>query len=346
MPASNSHLASLTAETQALYSNLKQVAPTGFLFGHQDAVAYGIGWTGGKFNSDIEKVCGDYPAVFGWDIGHIDSTANIDNVPFSDMKRWMIEVFNRGGINTVSWHERNLKTGESSWDTTSVVKDMLPGGSLNSRYSDQLDKVAALFNGLVTSEGVKVPIIFRPFHEHNGSWFWWGADPCPDSLYVQLFRYTVDYLKNEKGVNNILLCYSPDAFSTREEYLGRYPGDAYVDIFGFDDYKSIRTAETRDVLINRLSIVNALANEREKLAALAETGYETLSMPDWWTAVLLDGLKAAPNTDRVAYLMVWRNARTDHHYAPYPGHASVPSFLKFKADASTLFLSDLPAMYK
>ncbi|MBN1117217.1 MAG: hypothetical protein JXA77_08440 [Bacteroidales bacterium] len=335
----------LSVETQNLYSNLKELAAKGFMFGHQDDVAYGIGWAGGEFNSDVEKISGDYPAVFGWDIGHIDSLNNIDGIPFTSMKKWMVEVYNRGGINTISWHERNLKTGQSSWDVTPVVTDMLLGGSFNERFNSQLDKVADLIGSLVAENGVRVPVIFRPFHEHNGSWFWWGKIPCSDSLYKELFRYSVDYLKKDKGINNMLVCYSPDAFSNKEEYLERYPGDDYVDILGFDDYKSLHSDETRDIIKMRLEVVNDLAKQKDKLATVAETGYETLSDTTWFTNVLLKGLKSTPKTDRVSYVLVWRNARPDHHYAPYPGHPVVPDFLKFKADSSIFFLDDLPDMY-
>lgn len=335
-----------TNETVALYKNLKDLAKRGIMFGHQDDVAYGIGWKGGDFNSDVEKVCGDYPAVFGWDIGHIDSTMNLDSVSFSDMRRWMVKVFEKGGINTVSWHERNLATKGSSWDTTSVVSKILPDGELNGSFNRQLDNVAAFFNSLITENGAKVPVIFRPFHEHNGSWFWWGEEPCNDELYKELWIYTHKYLTEEKEVDNLLFCYSTDVFDSAEDYLSRYPGDEYVDILGFDDYHSIISIETQEVFINRLVTINSIAKEKDKVALLSETGYETIPDESWWTNVLLDGFKKAQNTERVAYLLVWRNARLSHHYAPYPGHPSSEDFIKFKNDYLTIFLGDLPNMYQ
>ncbi len=336
----------LSAETQNLYNNLKEIAKTNILFGHQDAVAYGIGWTGEEFNSDVYMVSGDYPAFFGWDIGHIDSTMNLDSVPFNHMKDWIIEVYKRGGINTIGWHGVNLATGGSSWDTTRVVDQLLPNGDLNSAFVAQLDKVADFFSGCVTPDGIKVPIIFRPFHEHNGSWFWWGYESCSDDEYKELWKFTHAYLTKEKGVNNILFSYSTDAFNGREEYLARYPGDDYVDLLGWDDYKSIRSLETRNVFLERIAVINELAKEKNKVGCLSETGYESLSKSDWFTQELLGGLKAAPATDHVAYLLVWRNAWIPHHYAPYPGHPSVDDFLKFKNDSLIMFLSDLPEMYK
>jgi mannan endo-1,4-beta-mannosidase len=163
--------------------------------------------------------------------------------------------------------------------------------------------------------------------------------------YKQLWIYTYNYLRVEKGVDNVLFTYSTDAFDGRDEYLARYPGDDYVDILGWDDYKSIRTTDTRDVFHKRISTINDLAREKDKVASLSETGYETISVDNWWTSILLDGIKTAPETDKIAYVLVWRNARKDHHYAPYPGHSSEEDFISFYKDSITVFLSDLPKLY-
>ena len=56
-----------TAETVALFENLKTVSQQGVLFGHQDDLAYGIDWKATPGRSDVKQVCGDYPAVYGWD---------------------------------------------------------------------------------------------------------------------------------------------------------------------------------------------------------------------------------------------------------------------------------------
>ena len=97
-----------TAETKALYQNLYKVAKEGVLFGHQDTLAYDVGWksTDKDFDSDVYRVCGKFPAVFGWDIGHIGEPANIDGVPFENMKIWIAKGYEKGGINTISWHAR------------------------------------------------------------------------------------------------------------------------------------------------------------------------------------------------------------------------------------------------
>jgi hypothetical protein len=81
-------------------------------------------------------------------------------------------------------------------------------------------------------------VLFRPFHEHTGGWFWWGNKTTPDAEYKALFRYTADYLKNRKKVHNLLYVYNTGTeFANAQEYLNRYPGDDVIDILSFDTYQ-------------------------------------------------------------------------------------------------------------
>ena len=149
---------------------------------------------------------------FGWDLGSRfgpGKMSNIDSVRFQDMKRWIRQAYEMGGVNTLSWHLDNLATGGNTWDTTAAVRDLLPGGRYHSRLTEQLDVLAELFKSLKTTGLFKheIPVIFRPWHEHTGHWFWWGAHGCTPDEYKALFRFTVDYLRNEKDVHNVLYAY-------------------------------------------------------------------------------------------------------------------------------------------
>lgn len=55
---------------------------------------------------------------------------------------------------------------------------------------------------------MKVPVLFRPWHEHTGSWFWWGEKLCTPEEYKALWHMTVDILRSD-GVDNALYAYSP-----------------------------------------------------------------------------------------------------------------------------------------
>ena len=72
-----------TPETENLYQNLILLQEKGFLFGHQDDLAYGVKWRYEEGRSDIKDVTGDYPALYGWDLGGIEhqKSNNIDGVP-------------------------------------------------------------------------------------------------------------------------------------------------------------------------------------------------------------------------------------------------------------------------
>ena len=100
-----------TRETKALYQNLKRISSEGFMFGHQDTDAYGVGWRKQDGRSDVKDVCGSYPAVHGWDVGKsLANPMNIDSVSFDKMLNWIKQTYERGGINAISWHVDNPVT--------------------------------------------------------------------------------------------------------------------------------------------------------------------------------------------------------------------------------------------
>ena len=108
-------------------------------------------------------------------------------------------AFERGGVITVSWHAPNFVTGGSFYDTTGdVVTKILPGGSHHTNFTAILDDIA--YNlGNLEYMGEDIPIIFRPWHEFNGNWFWWGSSYCSKQDFKNLFRFTVEYLRDVKG---------------------------------------------------------------------------------------------------------------------------------------------------
>lgn len=345
-----------TKQTRALYANLKKMAGSQIMFGHQDDLAYGFYWNEWhRKKSDVKDVCGQFPAVFGWDISKLGkSDHNIDHVKFRSMRGWMKEVYQMGGMNTVSWHVDNFVTGGNAWDAgEQVVTAILPGGARHETYKQRLDVLAEFFKSLKKGFLFKkrIPVVFRPFHEHTGDWFWWGQPHCTPEEYVRLWQFTVRYLRDEKGVHNLLYCYSPDIFRDKAHYLECYPGDDFVDILGFDDYHDVQPGHDPAMLTKRLRMVVELAEEKGKVAALTETGLEGIPEERWWTDLLLRYIKEDPVSARIAWLLVWRNAnhehdRSGHHYAPYPGHPSVPNFLEFCNDPVIVMEHKLPGLYR
>jgi len=151
-------------------------------------------------------------------------------------------------------------------------------------------------------------------------------------------------------VHNLLWAYSTDVFDSKQAYLERYPGDAYVDVLGFDDYQSVRSPATRAVFARRLRDVVELAEARGKIAALTETGVEGVPDSLWWTGTLLAGIESDSVARRIAWVLVWRNATFErehryHFFAPYPGQASAADFVRFAKDPLVLLENELPDLY-
>jgi hypothetical protein len=333
-----------TKETVALYNNLKKLLNKGIMFGHQDDLAYGVGWKYETGRSDIKDVTGDYPAIYGFELGRLelDYPVNIDSVPFDKMKSFIRQAYDRGGVITLSWHLNNPLTGKTAWDPAAgTVASILPGGAKNELYKSWLDKVATFILDLKGKHGEYIPVIFRPFHELNGSWFWWGGKNCmPDEL-KQLYRYTESYLRDKKNVHNLLYAYNTDKFYSKEEYLERYPGNGWVDLIGFDYYQRSKKEEYLQEMDKMLTTLEAIAAERNKIPALTEFG-GNLSDSTWWTDTFLQAL----NGHKISYVLGWRNAGKHANgqfefYVPYKGQLSANNFVKFYDDKKTLFQKDV-----
>lgn len=342
-----------TRETRALFAGLRALRPDQTLFGHQNDLAYGYGWTGEPGRSDVKSVAGAYPAVYGWDVMDIFAKGpgplRLDPVRADQLRRWILEGYARGGVITLSWHMPNPVSHTDAWDVkTPAMARVLPGGDHHAALLADLDIAADFFASLRAPDGTLVPVIFRPWHELSGSWFWWGKDLCSPAQSIALWRMTIDRMR-ARGVHNLLYAYSTDVFESAPEYLERYPGDDVIDVLGFDDYHGIESHETLPRFVQRVRTVVDLANRRRKIAAVTETGLEAIPNPRWWTDVLGRGLADAPGA---AWVLVWRNAnpatdRKDHFYAPYRGQKSAADFVAFTRgrNPSILLEDDLPDLY-
>ncbi|MEO5891415.1 MAG: glycosyl hydrolase [Ferruginibacter sp.] len=325
-----------TKETQALFQNLKKLLGKGILFGHQDDLAYGVGWKYEPGRSDVKDVSGQYPGVYGWELGRleIDALENLDAVPFDKMKQFIKKGYERGGVITISWHLNNPLTGKTAWDPAKgTVESVLPGGSKNELYKTWLDKVATFMLDLKGDKGELIPVIFRPFHELNGNWFWWGKNQCTPEQLKQLYRFTETYLRDIKSVHNLLYAFNTDRFSSPEEYLERYPGDDYVDVIGFDIYQKediLPNDKFIAVLYKSLVTLESIAVAKNKIPALTEFGYNTVPDANWWTGVFMKAIEK----HAISFVLAWRNAGhkskdETEFYVPYKGQVSAVDFKKF-----------------
>ena len=343
-----------TQETKALYQNLRKLSKKHILFGHQHATEYGHGWSSETGRSDVKSVTGSHPAVIGVDFSGLSGrpVEAIEKAKTS-LRKQITDTYDRGGMTTVAWHFSNpVSKGGFYWiDTVSVpaVSYIMPGGSYHEKYKDILRTIGDLANSVKGKDGNLAPMIFRPYHEFDGGWFWWGKPHCKREDFISLWRFTVSYLRDSLQVHNVIYAFSPDClFKTEAEYLERYPGDEWVDLVGMDNYADFGRNGHYNIGagIQKLKIVSDYANKVRKLAAFTETGLESIPDTTWWTGTLLKGLRT--KRMRLAYVLVWRNDRQSptHYYAPYPGQASVPDFLRFYQDPYTWFETDLPRLYR
>jgi mannan endo-1,4-beta-mannosidase len=310
------------------------------MFGHQDDYMYGHSWRLADdateyVQSDTYASCGQYPAVYGMDLGGIemDWPSNLDKNRFDHMRASAVAHHERGGVITFSWHPRNPLTGGDAWDVSSdqVVASILPGGEKHEYFMTWLAKATDFLESIKTADGESVPVIWRPWHEHTGSWFWWGQKLCTTEQYKALWQMTYDYMVKERGLTNLVWSYSPGAgeLTSVEVFGERYPGDDIIDMVGFDCYQYSSNEAYIASMKNALDITKAFADEHGKLMAVTETGYEGVKDPSWWTQVLYPAIKDYP----VSYVLLWRNAcepHMQHHfYGPHPEHDSVEDFKAF-----------------
>lgn len=337
-----------TKQTVALYNNLKRLLDKGIMFGHQDDLAYGVNWRYVDGRSDVKETAGDYPAVYGWELGNIEHgmPANLDSVPFDKMRNYIRQGYARGGVITISWHADNPLNGESAWDTTHAVYSILPGGGKHELYKTWLDKNAAFLQSLKGRNGELIPILYRPFHELTGNWFWWCKNACTPEEFKRLWRFTVDYLTNKKGLHHLLYCYNTAGnFSTEKEFLEYYPGDDVVDMIGFDAYQYNDPQKDSTFfkdMDKQLGIIETVAKKHNKIPALGETGYERIPYAQWWTNTLWKAMEK----HRISYVLAWRNHGKQpngnmHYYVPVKGDASAADFKTFYGLERTLFEKDV-----
>ncbi len=207
-----------TAETQSLYSYLCDTYGNNVLAGQQEST-----WMGSEdyeFNI-IQKASGKLPVIRGLDYMGDD---------FAGCNRRAKAWYAKGGIVTICWHCGDDFYGshtESMNANPDWNKILTPGTNEYNKLIAGMDKGAKALKEL---QDAGVPVIWRPFHEFDGAWFWWGKGGAEN--FKKLWRLMYDRYTNEWGLNNLIwiLGYSGEVKE------GWYPGDAYVDIVGADTY--------------------------------------------------------------------------------------------------------------
>lgn len=302
-----------TPEARQLLTRLINIQSKGIMYGHQDDLMTGHTWWYEPDRSDTKEAVGDYPAIAGFELGEIElgSPLSLDSISFANIAERVRWFHRQNGIITISWHCVNPITSQwpgikepngagSAWevemlsaDQLNAVRSILPGGCNHAMFNSWLDRLVKNFKQWRDEKGALIPFIFRPYHEHSGSFFWWGTQRCYDEEYATLWRYTVNYLRN-KGLHNILYAYNTDKVYSAEEFLKGYPGDEYIDMLSIDWYGQ---GEEFNKNVNyALDFISQIATQKQKLFALSECGPISADLQK-----ILEKYQAT-------YVLTWRNA--------------------------------------
>ncbi len=338
-----------TKETVALFRYLKTSARSGTLIGQHDANV-----TCADSDGEIRRVTGHDPDVWGSDFMHITHKVNIKR------RHWLtgrkvrdanfyaaeeaaivqraVRACDKGIVNIFCWHlrepddERTFYAAEmAELNRHTAFRSLLPGGRNHTWYKRRLEKIAEVLAVMKCADGTLAPVIFRPFHECDADHFWWGAPYCSAQEFRDCWSFTVEYLRDTLNVHSLLYAFSLDAtFETEQQYLDRYPGDAYVDVVGLDDYADFENNRIQEAAA-RLALVSAYAKRQGKIAALTEVGYRTRPVParlytDSYGAAIAD-----PSLE-IAFMMFWQQQNRSEDgvcFVPAPGSEAAEDFLAF-----------------
>lgn len=232
----------------------------------------------------LEKQLGIYPAVFGQDFG-FSAPGTWDGINYrQQIVDEAIRRYQEGFIITLMWHAvrpieeepvtfRECIQGELTDEEWNEL--VTPGTAINERWKSQVDVIAFFLKQL---SNANVPVLWRPYHEMNGDWFWWGQKEGENG-YRKLYRMLYDRLVNFHGINNLIWVFNGNEM--REEvksYKPYYPGDDVVDILATDVYSQKYFQKDYDELLE-------LAGDRP--IALGEVGLpptvELLQRQPRWT---------------------------------------------------------------
>lgn len=306
----------LTAETEELRVWLSSRVNRPALGGQWNGGTTSIGWL------EQAAVAGREPMMYGieyYDYGPIERRLDAREAG----RAYIIDRFRRGGLVTLVDHMPNFVTRGDSWDRQGdTLSAILPGGAAHSEFVAYLDRLAAFLKNLDV-DGRRVPVLFRPFHEMNGGWFWWG-DPADGHRLIAIWRFAHEYLQARKGIRNVLWVWSPniERNPSADRYMQYWPGADYVDVVGLDGYDNSQDPDpASQAFVGSFAAVSAIANNASLPVAMTEIGFEygSRQIAGFWTSRFMPALSGYLGGAR--YILVWNGK-----WGPAVGTPAAPSF--------------------
>lgn len=166
----------------------------------------------------------------------------------------IILTFSFHWFSPIGGHDKSFYAKNTDFDTNRILIDGTPERKAFFHDMDIIAKQLKLFRD------ADIPVLWRPFHESDGDWFWWGAKGAETAK--ELYKLMFDYYTNVHHLNNLLWVWNC-------RLSEGYPGDEYVDVVSVDIYLT-QYSET-DYYDDYIKLIEATS--RNKVAALAEVGY-------------------------------------------------------------------------
>jgi mannan endo-1,4-beta-mannosidase len=265
------------------------------------------------------KFIGQTPVIWSTDMGFAKPGDTDTYLARPDIVKEAIRQHRKGSIITICWHAvpptadepvTFNSRGPVNPDSLSTVqgqlldqqfKDVLtPGTKLYKRWAAQVDSIAVYLKKL---QDARVPILWRPYHEMNGKWFWWGGRVGQYST-ADLYKQLYDRLVNYHKLNNLVWVWNVDRPNNPiMKFSNFYPGDNYLDIASLDVYGS----DFQQVYYDSLLVL-----AKGKPILFGEVGNPPTSevlkkQPKWTSWVIWAGM--ARNTTKKQYQELINNPR-------------------------------------
>jgi len=266
----------------------------------------------------VENYIGKTPVIFSTDWGFAKDGDKDSYLARPEIVREAIRQYKSGSIITICWHAvpptanepvtfQSLPIADPNAPLASVqgrlteqqFKDILtPGTKLYKHWCEQVDTIAKYLKML---QAAHVPVIWRPYHEMNGSWFWWGGRIGKYST-MTLYKQIYDRLIRVHKLNNLIWLWSVDRPNNDNmQFTNYFPGSKFVDILGLDVYGN-------DFKQDYYDKIKALSGG--KPVTLAEVGNPPSAevmehQPDWVYYVVWSGM--VRNTTLKHYLSLAEN---------------------------------------
>jgi mannan endo-1,4-beta-mannosidase len=272
-----------TPEARELLRQIDQISGHATLTGQHNFPNHVSRWS-----DRVYDLTGKFPAIFGQDFGFSggEDKDSVEGRP--SMVEEAIRQYRNGAVIALTWHAVRPTDDEPVGFRDSVQGHLTnfewdelltPGSDIYNRWVEQVDVIAGYLQQL---QAAGIPVLFRPYHEMNGNWFWWGGRPGEHGS-TALYRQLFDRFVNVHHLNNLVWVWNVNSPGGNAGSIDAYyPGAKYADVVTMDIYGKF----DQSYYTSMLTLADA------KPIALAEVG----AMPS---------LEVLAQQPRWAYFMMW-----------------------------------------